>query len=124
VARILLIDDDEEFRKMLHKSLVRAGHEVQDAANGKQGLALFKQRSTDVVVTDLIMPDMEGLETIIALRHFDPPAKIIAMSGGGRVNAQDYLASARQLGANRILAKPFSLDELTNAIAGILLSGE
>jgi DNA-binding response OmpR family regulator len=116
MIRILLIDDDESFRKMLRMTLQRANYEVVEACNGKEALTLFDSQPTDLVITDLIMPDKEGLETIGELRQSRPDLKIIAMSGGGRINAMDYLKIAQRIGANRTLAKPFSHAELLRAI--------
>lgn len=119
MANILLIDDDEALRDVLAIFLGEADHEVRLAANGKQGLMLFKQSPADVVVTDLIMPEQEGIETITALRKLNPRLPIIAISGGV-VHAPAYLKVAAKLGAHRALAKPFTSEELLQAIAGVL----
>ncbi len=116
MKRILLIDDDQAFLRPLELILRRAGYEVQTANNGTVGLRLFRQESADLVITDLIMPEKEGLETIMALRQIQPDLKIIAMSGGGRVQAGDYLVVAEQLGATRILGKPFTREELLEMV--------
>ena len=116
MADILLIDDDESFRGMLRRLLTRAGHTVVDCGDGKKGVALFRQNPTFLVITDLIMPDQEGIETIIQLRREYPEVKIIAMSGGGRVTPEIYLDSAASLGAKRTFAKPFDTDEFLAAI--------
>ena len=118
--RILLVDDDESFRKMLHVTLERDGYDVVDARDGNEALRQFRLQPPDLVVTDLIMPDKEGLETIIELRASQPGIKIIAMSGGSRHSPGDYLKVARQLGAARILAKPFFVGELLDAIKLVL----
>jgi DNA-binding response OmpR family regulator len=119
MANILLIDDDEALRDVLAIFLGEAGHEVRLAANGKQGLMLFKQSPADVVVTDLIMPGQEGIETIVALRKERPKLPIIAMSGGVE-HSPVYLGLAKKLGAQRTLAKPFSGEELLKAIDEVL----
>jgi len=116
MTRILLVDDDESFRPMLHATLERCGYEVVTAMNGKEALARYGQQEVDLVITDLIMPDKEGLETIVELRRQAPGVKIIAMSGGGRNNPRAYLHMAKQFGAVGVLPKPFSTQELLDAI--------
>ena len=118
--RILLVDDDESFRKMLHTTLERAGYDVVDARDGNQALQSFRAQPPDLVLTDLIMPDKEGLETIMELRAVQPDLKIIAMSGGGRNCPGDYLKVAAQMGAARVMAKPFSSRELLEAVELVL----
>ena len=116
MARILLVDDDDFVRRPVQMNLQRAGHEVDEASNGKDAVVAYRERPYDVVITDLIMPEQEGLETIMQLRRHDAQVRVIAISGGGRVNATNYLALARSLGAQRTLAKPFTTDELLEAI--------
>ncbi len=120
MPRILLIDDDEPFRNMLHKILERAGYEVQPAADGKQALELFRQQQPDLIITDLVMPEKEGLETILELRREAPNAKIIAMSGGARMNPRTSLAMAEKFGARKTLSKPFSHQEILDAVSDVL----
>jgi CheY-like chemotaxis protein len=120
MPKLLLIDDDDLFRSMLCATLEEIGHTVTEARNGNEGLKLYQDGVTDLVITDLIMPEKEGIETIMDLRKKFPGVKIIAMSGGGRVSAGDYLRIAKQMGAGKILAKPFSNDELSAAIAEML----
>ena len=116
MARILLIEDDEPVREAVRLTLTAMGHCVHDASNGKAGLILFEQEPPELVVTDLVMPEMEGMETIRALKRADPSVKIIAMSGGGINGAEAYLSLAKKLGAEVILAKPFSRGMLVAAI--------
>ncbi len=120
MARILLIDDDDDLRTMLRRVLTLSGHTVVEARNGEEGLALFPQAAADLVITDIVMPGKEGLEVLMALRKKHPPVKIIAISGGGRGDATDYLHLAKQMGAARVLSKPFSNDALMSAIAAVL----
>jgi CheY-like chemotaxis protein len=120
MKRILLVDDDDSFRKMLRKTLVKMGFEVAEAHNGSEALKVFGQNSPDLVLTDIVMPEKEGLETINALRRIQAGVKIIAMSGGGRGNAMDYLNVAKMLGADRVLSKPFSNDEIATALDELL----
>ena len=122
MPRILLVDDDEPFRAMLHKTLERAGYEVEDAANGNAALAAYQHHSSDLVITDLVMPDKEGLETILELRRLDAAVKIIAISGGGRMNPKVNLLMAQKLGAHMTLAKPFCQKDLLEGIAAVLAS--
>jgi len=121
---ILVIDDDDNFREMLSQMLQRSGYEVAEAENGAKGLKLCAEREPDLVLTDIIMPDMEGLETIRTLKQKYPHTKIIAMSGGGRIDANSYLPLAKGLGASRTLQKPFKRETLTNAIEEVLLLSE
>jgi len=121
MARILIIDDDDQFRKMSRKMLEKAGYsDIEEAANGSIGMKLFRQHPFDIVITDLIMPDKEGIEMITELRRDYPGIKIIAMSGGGRVDPQNYLEIAKYLGASRTLAKPFKDSDLIHVVQELL----
>jgi DNA-binding NtrC family response regulator len=119
MARILLVDDDQAFLSVQEEFLRREGHEVVTAGNGRQALRLVQERDFDLVITDIIMPDQEGIETIVTLRRTRPALKVIAMSGGGRLNSDDYLEMARRFGA-RTLAKPFTRRDLLDAVASSL----
>lgn len=119
MPRILLIDDDDTLRGLIAMSLVSEGHEVVEAANGREGVALARAQSFEVVITDLIMPDQEGIETIGILRKEQPGVPVIAISGG-LPNSQFYLQIAQKIGAQRVLGKPFALLELQNAIREVL----
>jgi CheY-like chemotaxis protein len=116
MARILLIDDDDSVRTMLRQTLTHFGHTVIEARNGKEGLNLFPGARADLVITDIVMPEKEGLEVLMELRQEQPPVKIIAMSGGGRGMAADYLRTAKLMGAAKVLTKPFSNEVLMAAI--------
>lgn len=122
MARILLVDDDDAVRDVLRKALVGAGHEVEEAANGALAVAAYRRQPAELVITDLVMPEKDGLEAILELRRFDPAVKIIAMSGGGRSlgPGQLYLESARLFGAIEVLAKPFTASALLSTVAGVL----
>jgi len=120
MPRILLVDDDESFRPMLHETLERFGYEVVTAVNGREAIDRYRERPADLVLTDVIMPDKEGLETIREIRREWPDARIIAMSGGGCTSSDNYLKMARTMGAAEVLSKPFSNQDLLAAIEGVL----
>lgn len=120
MKRILVIDDDWQMREMMHQALERAGYEVEDAANGKIGMNLHREKPVDLVITDLIMPEKEGIETIRELRKDFPDLKIIAISGGGRASAEGYLSVAKTIGANRTLSKPFDLKNILDTVKELL----
>lgn len=120
MPRILVIDDEEVIRAMLQQFLEDAGYAVDVAPNGKIGMRLCRQNRPDVVITDLVMPEQEGLETIGELRTSFPQIKIIAMSGKFIDQKVDFLSVARHLGAIRTFSKPFSLQELHAAIEDVL----
>jgi DNA-binding response OmpR family regulator len=120
MARILVIDDDDQIRAMLGQVLKREGHEVAQAPDGNVGMRLFREQGADLIITDIVMPEKEGIETIIELRNNFPEVKIIAMSGGGRMNADEYLALAKSLGVKATLTKPFELKELLAAVRALL----
>ena len=116
MARILVIDDDEQVLKTLHQVLEMEGHEVLDAPNGKEGIKIYNEHGADLVITDIIMPEKEGIETIKELRENNTDVKIIAISGGGSVDPRVYLNLAENLGAMRTIIKPFSRDQLLDAV--------
>ena len=123
MARILIIEDDELVRDTLRDMLETAGHEVLEAADGGQGLATYRENPADVVITDIIMPDKEGVETIIELRRDYPDVKIIAISGGGRIGTTSFLELAREFGAQHAFGKPFQPEKLLSAIQDCLSGG-
>ncbi len=120
MARILLIDDDDALRGTMRRVLERAGHDVMEAGDGKGGLVLFHRHGADVVVTDLIMPEQEGIETILQLKEESPGTRVLAVSGGGLVDPVGPLADAEMFGADATLAKPFGVEELQDAVARLL----
>ena len=117
---ILVIDDDEAMRSTVRKILEREGYEVREARDGEEGLRLFRQRAADVVVTDLIMPGKEGIETIVELREEAPDIRILVISGGGTMLLDSTLSDAEAMGADASLPKPFTVDQLRKAVAGLL----
>lgn len=109
---ILVIDDDAAVRNVVKRVLESEGYTVQVGENGLQGLELLKKITPRLVITDLIMPGKEGVELIVEIRKSYDDLKIIAISGGGRIGNMDFLAVARRLGADDVLAKPFDPDDL------------
>jgi DNA-binding response OmpR family regulator len=120
MAGILIVEDEKELREMLRLALIRRKHTVLEAANGKEAITHFKPSVTDLVVTDLIMPEEDGLKVIIKLREIKPSLKVIAISGGGKAGPASYLNLARALGADAIYTKPFSINELLSKIEELL----
>ena len=112
MARILVIDDEELIRETIRMKLEQSGHEVIEAGNGVEGLLALEQHAVDLVVTDIIMPEQEGIETIRRIRDRDPHVGIIAISGGGRTRNFGFLEFAKKLGANSALSKPFTGTQL------------
>ena len=110
--KILVIDDNPVVRQTLTRVLEDEGYETLTATDGKRGLALYAAEQPDLVITDIIMPDKEGIETIRTMLRHNPNAKVIAISGGGRIGNTDFLQLARCVGACETLAKPFDPDEL------------
>lgn len=124
MAKILVFDDEPSILLMLKKMLEKAGHEVDLALNGKDGIALFEKNRPDLVITDIIMPEKEGLETILELRKRYPDLKIIAISGGGRIGPDGYLPSAKLFGADMIFQKPLIQKDFMQAVSLLLNENE
>ncbi len=116
MKKILVIDDEPYILMMLKKMMERAGYEVDLATNGVEGLEIFKNNSPDLVISDIIMPEKEGLGTIREMKQLKPDLKIIAVSGGGRASSDDYLHTAKLFGADRIFQKPFNQTEIVGAV--------
>lgn len=114
--RVLVIDDDEQVREMLRRMLEYDGFEVVEAEDGDQGLRLAEQAPVDLVITDILMPNKEGLETIMGLRRHQRDLPIIAISGGGFSGSLDYLTTADKLGATMTVAKPFTRQQMIAAV--------
>ena len=120
MPRILLIDDDENVRTVLALTLKSKGYEVIQAENGRVGVRKFRESPTDLVITDLIMPEKEGLETIQDIRREFPGTRIIAMSGGSPNMRFDFLQIAQAMGALRTLQKPFTMEEFISNVREVL----
>lgn len=120
MARILVVDDEPEVLLLLTDILESVGHEVIRATNGEEGLREFQKGNVDLIVTDIIMPDKEGLESIMDYKQLNPEVKIIAISGGARIGPHTYLKMAEKFGAKRVFSKPFRNKELLDAIEELL----
>jgi DNA-binding NtrC family response regulator len=119
-ARILIIDDEAQIREMLGQILTREGYEVVHAPNGKEGMRVCREQTIDLIITDIIMPEKDGIEMILELRHEFPDLKVIAISGGGRLGPDGYLEMAKKLGAYRTFFKPFNRKEILKAVRELL----
>ena len=117
--KILVIDDDHLVRYALSKILLGAGYAVVTASDGRRGMAVLRAEHPDVVITDIIMPEQEGIDTIIQIRRERPAIKIIAISGGGRIRNVDFLEMAHSLGASEVIAKPFEANELLGRLIAL-----
>lgn len=124
MKKILIIDDEPHILLMLKKMLEKYDYEIDLAANGVEGLELFRKSKPELVITDIIMPEKEGLETIREMRRIRPDLQIIAMSGGGKVSADSYLEIARIFGAKKVIAKPFTKQEMVSAVQELLKGDE
>jgi YesN/AraC family two-component response regulator len=119
MAKILVIDDEEQIRGLLKRLLKNKGHLVVTADNGAVGLKLLAQEVFDLVITDIFMPEKEGMETIIEIKREFPSVKILAVSGGDSQGC-DYLPMARPLGADASLNKPFNNDDIIRLVEALL----
>lgn len=120
MPRVLVIDDEELARFTIREILEGAGYEVEEAENGRIGVDMQNATPFDLIVTDIIMPEKEGVETIIDLKKGYPDLGIIAISGGGRTRNLDFLKLSERFGASRILAKPFTEGQLLEAVNEVL----
>lgn len=120
MKHILIIDDEPKIRLLLRKMFESQGYKVTEASNGNEGIALFHTDPADLILTDLVMPEKEGIETIVELKRENPDIKIIAMSGGGRFNHAGYLDIAKRLGADQSLEKPIARDTLLKAVRALI----
>ncbi|MBP2313784.1 response regulator [Azospirillum soli] len=120
MANVLIIDDDDMVRTMLLRTLTRGGHTAVGARDGIEGVAAFRENPADLVITDIFMPNQEGLATIMELRRGFPSIKIIAISGGGARASLDVLPVAEALGAQKTLRKPFTPAEVMDAVREVL----
>ena len=118
MARLLLIEDNNELREMLHTTLAEKGHTIVEARDGKEGMKAYSSDKFDVVITDILMPNKDGIETIFELRHMHPGVRIIAITGGGAImSVKDCAEIAKNLGIKHVLKKPFNIATLDTCIA-------
>ncbi len=120
MARILIIDDERQVRELLRDILEEAGYDVAEASDGQEAMKIQKSEPAELIITDLIMPEKEGIETIRELKQSYPDVRIIAMSGGGVVGPDSYLKIAQGVGAIWTFSKPIKRDELLDGIRGLL----
>jgi CheY-like chemotaxis protein len=120
MPRILVVDDNAEFGRILQAHLTAHGHEVVAAKDGEQGLALIERESFDIVLTDILMPQRDGIEVLRQVKQRWPSLPVIAVSGGGWIKAGDLLEMADRLGADRVLQKPVRRDDLLAAVDAVL----
>lgn len=116
VARILVVDDEESLRRLLRRTLEGSGHQVTEAGDGQTALEVLKDSPADLVITDLYMPNTDGLELILKLRAFSPGLKVIALSGGSQFKRMDTLSIAEQMGAYAAIRKPLDLESLLETV--------
>lgn len=124
MAHILLVEDDDMVRQTMEEILRLAGHETRSARNGREAIALCAESGPDLVVTDILMPEIEGVETIARLRALKPELPIIAYSGGGRSERFEFLDMAERIGADRVLRKPILPRQLCEAVDAALAREE
>ena len=122
MKKILVIDDEPDILKLISKILEKAGYKVMTAENGRLADKLFNEYLFDLVITDIVMPQKEGLEIILQLRENSPDTKILAISGGGKIEPAEYLDAARSAGAHAIVKKPFEISHLLNKVEQLLNS--
>jgi len=117
---ILIIEDDDQTRSVLKIMLEREGYDVLEADDGLEGIKLFRENAVDLIITDIIMFEQDGVTTIMEVRKDSPNVRIIAISGGARVGPEVYLQLAKRVGADRALTKPIDRKELLNTISELL----
>ncbi len=120
MAEILIVDDDDLVRRALRHALEAVGHTVTEATNGLEALAELARHRPALVVTDILMPEKEGIGTIMEIRRIHGDLKIIAISGGGRTGQVEFLTYAQQVGADRVIKKPFSREELLGTVTDLI----
>ena len=120
MAHILVIDDDPVLRRVITLALEAAGHTVLRCENGKKAIDFLAHQPADLLITDIIMPEMDGVETVRAARQLQPHLPILAISGGGSFDPGDYLGIAKAFGATAVLPKPFRPADLVKTVEGLL----
>ncbi|HET6673737.1 MAG TPA: response regulator [Nitrospiraceae bacterium] len=123
MSSVLVVDDEDAVRRLIRETLGQAGYQVSEARDGKEGLLRYRQTPADLVIMDILMPDQDGLESILTLRREFPAAKIIAITGGSdMIGILNFLDVAKMLGARRTLQKPFDMNHLLDAVQAELRS--
>lgn len=118
---VLVIDDEDQVRRLIRDTLEEAGYNVQEARDGKEGLERYRTEPSDLVIMDILMPGQDGLESIMTLRREFPASRVIAMTGGSdMIGILNFLDVAKMLGASRTLQKPFEMQTLVDAVAAEL----
>lgn len=120
MATILVIDDDTQLRTLIVRILEMENHQIVEAVNGIEGIRCFRKQKIDLVITDILMPDKDGIEVIREIRSAHPDVKMIAISGGGQLGADQYLTLAKKLGAQHTLLKPFQREDLLEIVNHLL----
>ena len=120
IKNILIVDDEEPMRIVLRKMFEKEGYSVREAENGDKAIRKHRERQADLIITDIIMPDKEGLATILELKREFPDIKIFAMSGGGKNSPEQYLRMANGLGVDRVFVKPFNREDILSAVKEVL----
>jgi CheY-like chemotaxis protein len=122
-VRVLVVDDNPDLRALVKIMLERAGFEVQVAADGQRALDLQREHPAEVLISDIFMPESDGIELIARFKSGFPQVKIIAMSGGGHVSKKDYLPVAKAIGADAVLQKPFAAETLVRMLQELVATG-
>jgi DNA-binding response OmpR family regulator len=120
MSHVLVIDDDIHIRELLNIMLEGEGHSVQLAEDGMVGLKMMDENIFDLIITDIVMPNQEGIETILKIKSISPDTKILAISGGGRIGSTNYLTLAENFGVDKTLSKPFYHKEFIQCIKELL----
>ena len=120
VPRILVVDDEATIRTVIRRWLEQAGYEVSDASNGQQAMAMFSNCASDLIICDMFMAEMDGIEMIQKLKRVDPKVKVLAISGGGSLGHLEMLEVGKLLGANETLSKPFDMSKLLMSVQQML----
>ena len=117
MSSVLIVDDEDAIRQLIRDALGQAGYQVSEARDGKEGLLRYRQSPADLVIMDILMPDQDGLESIMTLRREFPTARIIAITGGSdMIGILNFLDVAKMLGARRTLQKPFDIQHLLDVV--------
>lgn len=121
MSTVLIVDDEDAIRQLIRDALGQAGYHVSEARDGREGLLRYRQSPADLVIMDILMPDQDGLESILTLRREFPAVRIIAITGGSdMIGILNFLDVAKMLGARRTLQKPFDIKQLLDVVQGEL----